>query len=111
MKKIMICTLLVAAMSLAATVRSDAQVGKRWYINAGWQFNATPGNEYAEAASRMLDALSSKRADLSPETDGILQKCTGSYHGTNDREINFTYADFYFIEALMKITGQYIRIW
>ena len=72
---------------------------------------ASGKNEYAEAASRMLDALSSKRADLSPETDGILQKCTGSYHGTNDREINFTYADFYFIEALMTITGQYIRIW
>lgn len=50
MKKGIIYILLAAAVSMAAALPSDAQVGKRWYINAGWQFNATPGNEYAEAA-------------------------------------------------------------
>ena len=40
--------LTAAALLVLAAVSADAQVGKRWYINAGWQFNATPGNGYSE---------------------------------------------------------------
>lgn len=42
--------LTAAALLVLAAVSADAQVGKRWYINAGWQFNATPGNGYSECA-------------------------------------------------------------
>lgn len=42
--------ILAAALLVAAAVTADAQVGKRWYINAGWQFNATPGNVFSDSA-------------------------------------------------------------
>ena len=31
-------------------VDANAQNGKKTYVNAGWQFNATPGNSFAESA-------------------------------------------------------------
>lgn len=49
MKKILYMTAAVAAMLIAA-VHADAQMGKRYYINGGWQFNGTPGNGFAESA-------------------------------------------------------------
>lgn len=49
MKKIIYITAAVAAIFLAA-VQADAQMGKRYYINGGWQFNGTPGNEFVNSA-------------------------------------------------------------
>lgn len=49
MKKIIYITAAVAAMFLTA-VQADAQMGKRYYINGGWQFNGTPGNEFVNSA-------------------------------------------------------------
>ena len=39
----------VAAM-FVAVAQADAQMGKRYYINGGWQFNGTPGNSFVESA-------------------------------------------------------------
>ena len=39
----------VAAMFVAVT-QADAQMGKRYYINGGWQFNGTPGNSFVKSA-------------------------------------------------------------
>lgn len=66
---------------------------------------------YTNAALKMLKALSRDRCDFSIETDGLLTHCTGSYHGTKDREINLTYADYYFIEALLKLNGTDFKMW
>lgn len=42
---------MVAAMTLVLFAgEANAQMGKREYINAGWQFNGTPGNTFAESA-------------------------------------------------------------
>ena len=35
---------------LFATVQADAQMGKKYYINGGWQFNGTLANDFAESA-------------------------------------------------------------
>lgn len=42
--------LAVAAAFLLAAGTADAQMGKREYINAGWQFNGTVGNSFVETA-------------------------------------------------------------
>ena len=47
MKKIL---LILAAIVLAASV-ADAQVGRRFYVDAGWQFNGTFSNGFAKNAS------------------------------------------------------------
>ncbi|MBQ3607635.1 MAG: outer membrane beta-barrel protein [Bacteroidales bacterium] len=50
MKKfIYILSAAAALMVFAGT--ADAQMGKREYINAGWQFNGTVGNSFVETAS------------------------------------------------------------
>lgn len=44
--------ILVAAAALVAFAgTADAQMGKREYINLGWQFNGTVGNSFVETAS------------------------------------------------------------
>lgn len=49
MKKfIYIFTAVVALMLM--TTHADAQMGKRFYMNAGWQFNGTLNNEVAQSA-------------------------------------------------------------
>ena len=49
MKKIIYIMAAAVAMFLTA-VQADAQMGKPYYINGGWQFNGTPGNGFAESA-------------------------------------------------------------
>ena len=49
MKKIIYMIGTAAAMLFAVT-EADAQMGKRYFINGGWQFNGTPGNEFVKSA-------------------------------------------------------------
>ena len=43
--------ILAAAMTLLLfATEANAQMGKKTYVNGGWQFNATPGNAFAESA-------------------------------------------------------------
>ena len=49
MKKMIYVLAAAAAMLLAAT-QADAQMGKRYYVNGGWQFNGTLSNDFAESA-------------------------------------------------------------
>ena len=49
MKKVIYVLAAAAAMLLAAT-QADAQMGKRYYVNGGWQFNGTLANDFAESA-------------------------------------------------------------
>jgi hypothetical protein len=49
MKKIIYIFAAMAALMLA-TIDADAQMGKRTYVNGGWQFNGTISNNVAESA-------------------------------------------------------------
>lgn len=49
MKK-MIYVLAAAAAMLLASTQADAQMGKRYYVNGGWQFNGTLANDFAGSA-------------------------------------------------------------
>ena len=43
----------ILAASLALVLfagEANAQMGKKEYVNAGWQFNGTPGNSFAQSA-------------------------------------------------------------
>ena len=46
----MIYVLATAAAMLLAATQADAQMGKRYYVNGGWQFNGTLANGFAESA-------------------------------------------------------------
>ena len=49
MKKYVYIITAVASMVFFAA-NADAQMGKRYYMNAGWQFNALVGNEFVTSA-------------------------------------------------------------
>lgn len=68
------------------------------------------GKAYFETGVQLFQTLTEKRCDFSEDTDGILLKCSGSYHGTSDREINFVYADYYYVEALLRLLDKRFMI-
>ena len=43
--------LIMAAVAVMAATVAQAQPGRRFYVDAGWQFNATPGNSFASSAN------------------------------------------------------------
>ena len=73
----------------------------------------TEGDEaqtYFDAALHMLKALDEHCSDWSDAYPAILNKCTGSYHNT-DHHIAMNYADFFFIEAILKLNGDTFLFW
>jgi len=70
----------------------------------------TGDQAYFDAAVRMLKALDTHCADWGETYPAILTHCTGSYHG-NDHHIAMNYADFYFIEAILKLQGDDFLFW
>lgn len=65
---------------------------------------------YLGAALRMLHAIDEKSADWSPDTDPITLHGTAGYH-LPGRNINFIYADYYYIEAVRKLKGRDTYLW
>ena len=51
MKKILYIFMAAFALMLS-TGKADAQMGKKYYVNAGWQFNGTVGNSFVKSAQR-----------------------------------------------------------
>ena len=70
----------------------------------------TENKAYFDAGVSLLKALDSRCADWSGNDPAILTQCTGSYHGS-DHNITMTYADFYFIEAILKLQGDDFLFW
>ena len=66
-------------------------------------------DEYLTPALKMLHALDDT-ADWDEARDGYLQYCSADYHG-REHNVNFTYGDYYFYEALLKLTGDEIFLW
>lgn len=66
-------------------------------------------DEYLTPALKMLHALDDT-ADWDESRDGYLQYCSADYHG-KEHNVNFTYGDYYFYEALLKLTGDEIYLW
>ena len=65
---------------------------------------------FFDAGCRILEALDAQCADWSEDYPAILTRCTGSYHG-NDHHIAMTYADFFFMEAVLKLQGDDFLFW
>lgn len=65
---------------------------------------------YLNAALRLLRALTGQRCDWTQDCDCIVQKCSGSY-SEERHEYNLIYADYFFIEAMLKLKGTALWIW
>ncbi|MBQ2626345.1 MAG: glycoside hydrolase family 88 protein [Eubacterium sp.] len=68
------------------------------------------GDIYLNAALRLLKTLDEQRVSWDPETDYLLEKCTAAYHDEK-HEFSIIYGDYYFLEAILKLTGKELFIW
>ena len=68
------------------------------------------GSIYLDAAEKMLSALDELDCDYDPEHDELLTRCTAAYHD-KDHEFPIIYGDYYYIEAIWKLTGRELFIW
>ena len=66
---------------------------------------------YIDAAVNILKAIEKKYADWSPEVDGLIGFATGSYHDTAATEVPIIYADYYFVEAILRLLSADFLIW
>lgn len=66
--------------------------------------------KYLEAAENMLSALDEFDCDYDPEHDELLTRCTAAYHD-KEHEFPIIYGDYYYIEAIWKLTGRELFIW
>ena len=68
--------------------------------------------EYHAAAERLLDGLLVACCDWSPDTCGILTRCTASYHDdAAGVHTNIVYGDYFLVEALAKLNGTDPMLW
>lgn len=65
---------------------------------------------YEGAAVRLLQTLERERCRWDTECDNILEKCTAAFHA-DEHEFSIIYGDYFFIEAIWKLTGQELFIW
>ena len=67
-------------------------------------------DDFFTAAVNILQATDAHYADWGSDCPAIVTHCTGSYHG-KDHNITMNYADFYFIEAILKLSGDDFLFW
>ena len=65
---------------------------------------------YLKAALKLLKTLDKERCSWDDGVDNLLEKCTAEYH-SEEHEFSIIYGDYYFIEALLKLSGQELFIW
>lgn len=74
------------------------------------ELGATESRIYHSAALKLLTALSEKRCNWDDGCDHLLEKCTAAFHDKT-HEFAIIYGDYYFIEAVWKLTGEELFIW
>lgn len=66
---------------------------------------------YFEAAERILRAQVEDAADWKQDSPFIFNKCTVAYHDIPGRHVPMDYADYFFIEAIGKLSGETLLFW
>ena len=66
---------------------------------------------YIDAAINILQATEEKYAIWDTEKDGLIDYSTGSYHEEKWTEMPIIYADYYFVEAILRLLDKDFLIW
>ncbi len=66
---------------------------------------------YTDAALRILLTIDAKFCDWSPETDGLVGGGWTMYHDDRLANMAFTYNDYFFAEAVLRLAGKAMQIW
>jgi len=65
---------------------------------------------YYRPAVKMLKAVYENHCDCSTDSDSFLQKCTAAYHDKK-HEFPIIYGDYYFIEAIFRLSETSVYLW
>lgn len=65
---------------------------------------------YRKSAELLISALDRDWCDYDPQTDGITDGGSVSYHEKKHHE-KIIYGDYFFVEAVFRLTGKYFMIW
>jgi unsaturated chondroitin disaccharide hydrolase len=65
---------------------------------------------YTENAKKIIRAIDEKYCDYDPDTDGIVDGGSVSYHAPKHHE-RIIYGDYFFTEAVLRILGKDFLIW
>ncbi|WP_273447628.1 glycoside hydrolase family 88 protein [Thermophilibacter provencensis] len=66
---------------------------------------------WVEWAVKILRATAVRFWDWDVTHDGVVQMCSGAYHSEKDRHVHMCYADYYFLEAVLRLTGEDVLLW
>ena len=74
------------------------------------ELSLTESRIYRNTAQKLLTSLYENRCCWDDNCDHILEKCTAAFHD-KEHEFSIIYGDYFFIEAVWKLTGQELFIW
>ena len=98
------------SMAAAIAACGMIEIAKQCAKKNATAYNEGEGKPYYDAAILMLRALDEKRSDWSEDVDHILEECAEGYHIPR-KNMSIMYGDYYFIEAIFKLTGEEIFLW
>ena len=96
----------IAEHGLAHTFHKAVELNKAGTLD---QYNIMFFKRAAHAAEHLLSAIAKKHLDLAPEMDGIVLDSTADYH--KDIHTRMIYADYYFVEGLLRLQGKEFFAW
>ncbi len=67
--------------------------------------------EWVDWALRILRATDERFCDWDVGRDGVVQMCSGAYWSEHDRHVHMCYADYYFLEAVLRLAGKDALLW
>ena len=67
--------------------------------------------EWIRWAMRILRATDERFCDWDEDHDGVVTMCSGAYHSEKDRHVPMVYADYYFLEAVLRLLGEDTLLW
>ncbi|MCI1890552.1 MAG: glycoside hydrolase family 88 protein [Schleiferilactobacillus harbinensis] len=90
---------------------SAAAIAANGLLLLGTQVGALERPLYEDGALALLKHLTEAHTDFDPAHDGIVQGATAEYHSAENREVNMIYADYFYVEALLKLQNDPFLIW
>lgn len=71
----------------------------------------TERKSWVDWALRILRATDERFCDWNTEHDGVVTMCSGAYWSEADRHVPMVYADYFFLEAVLRLIGKDTFLW
>lgn len=66
---------------------------------------------YRTCAERIVKAVTEQYCNWDTEMDSIVSHCKVDYHGSESRQTDLIYADYFLLEAVLRLMGKGFPIW